>query len=68
MRTEYEQLSSRIVTDETKQKKSLESLTLEVSKSQPVSVSQSSSQAVRLAGSDWVSHSATESISDSKSQ
>ena len=52
MRTEYEQLSSRIVTDETKQKKSLESLTLEVSKSQPVSVSQSSSQAVRLAGSD----------------
>jgi hypothetical protein len=54
MRTEYEQLSSRIVTDETKQKKSLESLTLEVSKSQSVSQSviQSVRQAVRLAGND----------------
>ena len=50
MRTEYEQLSSRIVTDETKQKKSLESLTLEVSKSQ--SVRESVNQAVRLAVSN----------------
>jgi hypothetical protein len=46
MRTEYEQLSSRIVKDETKQKKSLDSLTLEVSQSVIESVIESVSLSV----------------------